>query len=121
MQEAQDFKAECDSIAAILDSKSETELNTQTLFKGWTINDIIGHLHLWNIAADKTLNEPEEFIKFATKAMGLLGSGKSHPEIHATPIWHGKIIIRLWLGGIQMLIQMQESNGQAQTCPLNLV
>jgi len=81
MQEAHDFKTECDSIAAILDGKSETDLNTKTLFKNWTINDIVGHLHLWNIAADQTLNEPEEFIKFVTKAMGFLGSGKSHPEV----------------------------------------
>jgi len=81
MQEAYDFKAECDSIAAILDCKSETELQTKTLFKNWTINDIVGHLHLWNIAADQTLNDPEEFIKFATMAMGLIGSGKSHPEV----------------------------------------
>lgn len=80
-QEAYDFKDECDSIAAILDGISEDGLHQPTLFKAWTINDIIGHLHLWNIAADQTLNDPEEFQKFAQKAMGAIMSGKSHPEM----------------------------------------
>jgi len=83
MQEAHDFKAECDSIAAILDGKSEQELHTPTLFKNWTINDIVGHLHLWNIAANQTLSEPEEFMTFMTTIMGHIATGKTHPEVQA--------------------------------------
>lgn len=81
MQEAWDFKDECDSIAAVLDGKTEADLQTETLFKGWTINDIVGHLHLWNIAADQTLNEPEEFQTFIKMAMGGLMSGKTHQQL----------------------------------------
>lgn len=80
MQEAIDFKHECDSIASILIGKTDEELNTPTLFKGWTINDIIGHLHLWNIAADQTLNEPEKFQDFVKAAMGALMTGQTHVQ-----------------------------------------
>ncbi|RZV37415.1 MAG: hypothetical protein EX271_11600 [Acidimicrobiales bacterium] len=79
MQEAWDFKDESDAIAAVLDGKTETDFETVTLFKNWTIKDIIGHLHLWNIAADLTLNKPEEFMEFVTEKMSLLMQGKSHP------------------------------------------
>jgi len=89
MKEAWDFKNECDSIAAILDGKTEAELQTSTLFKGWTIHDIIGHLHLWNIAANQTLSDPEEFQIFIKEAMGHLISGKTHPEVQAE-IFKGK-------------------------------
>jgi len=81
MQEALDFKAESDAIASILDGKSNADFDTVTLFKNWTIKDIIGHLHLWNIAADLTLNKPEEFMEFVTEKMGLLMQGKTHPEL----------------------------------------
>jgi len=78
MKEAHDFKDECDSIAAILEDKSEAELGQTTQFKNWTVNDIIGHLHLWNIAADQTLNAPDDFAHFIGTMMEGLMAGKSH-------------------------------------------
>lgn len=81
MQAAHDFKDECDSIAAVLDGKTEDDFAKETLFKSWTVNDIIGHLHLWNIAADQTLNEPEEFQSFIKMAMGGLMTGKTHAQL----------------------------------------
>jgi len=81
MQEADDFKAECDDIFALLDSVSDADFSKKTLFKGWSINDIIGHLHLWNIAADLTLNEPDKFQSFIEKAMGGLMRGQSHAQL----------------------------------------
>ncbi len=83
MIEALDFKAECDSIAALLTDCSDAVFAKPTLFKGWTINDIIGHLHLWNIAADQTLSQPEEFQKFLVFALTALSSQKSHAEMQA--------------------------------------
>jgi len=80
MQEAHDFKTECDAIAALLDPLSNTEFDSVTLFKGWTINDIIGHLHLWNIAADQTLTDPDAFQVFIKKTMGALMTGKTHKD-----------------------------------------
>lgn len=79
--EAIEFKEECDSIAAILDGLPDAEFATETLFKKWTINDIVGHLHLWNLAADWTLTKPDEFVGFITKAMGGLMQGKTHQQL----------------------------------------
>lgn len=95
MKEAVDFKDECDSIAAILNGKSDEELNTPTLFKNWTINDIIGHLHLWNIAADQTLHDPDAFQIFIKKAVMEMMSGIPHPEMQK-PFLEGKTGQRLF-------------------------
>jgi len=100
MREAWDFKAECDSIAAILDRRSEDELQTETLFKGWTVKDIIAHLHLWNIAADQTLNAPEDFQTFVVMAMTALGQGKGHVEMQNDYFdgMSGKALLDAWRG-----------------------
>ena len=79
--EALDFKYECDSIAALLDGHDDDVFAKETLFKSWTVHDIIGHLHLWNIAADETLNAPERFQEFITMAMTGLMKGGSHQAL----------------------------------------
>lgn len=84
--EAADFDTECRSIAALLSAASEQDFDIKTRFKNWTVNDIMGPLHLWNIAADQTLHGPDTFTAFITKAMSGLASGQSHrgpPRQHA--------------------------------------
>jgi len=54
LEEAEDFKAESEAVAAILKDLSDDEYDTPTQFKAWTIYDILAHLHLWNMAADWT-------------------------------------------------------------------
>ena len=81
MQQAHDFIDECDSIAALIDGHAGLDFNTVTQFKGWTIGDVIKHLHLWNIGADLTLNKPDEFKTLMMKLMGDLVGGKSHQEM----------------------------------------
>ncbi len=80
-QIALDFRRECDALHAVLAPLSEAELGTPTLFKGWTINDIIAHLHLWNIAADLTLNDEAGFAEFIGAAMAGLQKGQSHRQL----------------------------------------
>lgn len=76
-----DFREECDSIAEILQGLSEAELATETLFKQWTIGDIIKHLHLWNIAAHLSLTKPEEFQAFVVKVMSAMSQGQNHQAL----------------------------------------
>jgi uncharacterized protein (TIGR03084 family) len=76
---ALDFQAECDQIYALLKDRPSEIFETQTLFKNWTIGDIIRHLHLWNIGADLALHNPEKFLELLSQALPKLGA--SHVEI----------------------------------------
>lgn len=76
--EAIDFQAECDQIRDLLIDQNEAVFERSTLFKNWTIGDIIRHLHLWNIAADLSLNDPEGFTQFITRAITEMGTGSGH-------------------------------------------
>ena len=81
--EALDFKAECEQICALLKDKDETVFDRVSQFKAWTIGDIIGHLHLWNIAADLSLNDPAAFMKLMAATMIQISAGRSHTELQA--------------------------------------
>ena len=78
--EALDFKAECDQIHTLLKDQDDTVFDKVTLFKDWTIGDVIRHLHLWNIAADLSLNDPDAFSKFIGHTMSQMGAGQSHVQ-----------------------------------------
>ncbi len=70
MQQAQDFRDESAALYALLAPLSSVEFETPTLFKGWTINQILRHLHVWNLAAGKSLDDGEAFTAFLAQLMG---------------------------------------------------
>ena len=70
MQQAQDFRGESAAFDQLLASLSDAEFETPTLFKNWTINQILRHLHVWNMAAGKSLNGGAAFSAFLAELMG---------------------------------------------------
>ncbi|NRB03421.1 MAG: TIGR03084 family protein [Rhodobacteraceae bacterium] len=60
----QDFQAESDALYALLSSASDADFDQPTQFKGWTIGHVIGHLHMWNHAADLSLAGGDGFKAF---------------------------------------------------------
>lgn len=64
MQQAQDFLDESETIYALIESLTDDEFGQQTAFKGWTINNVVGHLHMWNWAADLALQDGDAFKRF---------------------------------------------------------
>lgn len=82
LSEASDFEAECDALAGILENCDEAGFDKVTLFKSWTVRDVIAHLHYWNLAASMTLNEPDRFAVFMQKAAKQLLAGQGQRELH---------------------------------------
>ena len=64
LRQAEDFYEESKDIHCILKNISEDKLNTRTQFKSWSFTDIIRLLHVWNIAAYKSLQGNIEWEKF---------------------------------------------------------
>lgn len=75
MQAAHHFQDECNAIDALLTGLSPDDFNRATAFKGWTIGEIIEHLHLFNIAADDALKGDEDFATFCAKALPDMAKG----------------------------------------------
>ena len=85
MQAAHDFREECDSIAALLAPLSPDDFGRATAFKGWTMGEIMEHLHLFNIAASKALEGDAAFMAFASKVLPHMGGGHQALQRH----WFG--------------------------------
>jgi uncharacterized protein (TIGR03084 family) len=70
MQQAQDFLNESAALAELVAPLSEADFERETLFKHWTINNVLRHLHVWNIAAARSIEGEEAFADFLKKLMG---------------------------------------------------
>jgi uncharacterized protein (TIGR03084 family) len=63
MQQAYDFLEESEALYALLSPLDEASFDTQTLFKEWTVNNILRHLHVWNVAANLSLTDENAFAE----------------------------------------------------------
>ena len=62
--QAKDFREESDELYTLTEPLTEADFERATLFKGWTISDILGHLHFGNILADLTLSDAAGYQDF---------------------------------------------------------
>ena len=74
MQQAEDFLAESEALFGLLKDLPESDFERATEFKGWTLNNVIRHLHVWNLAADLSLTDEAGFDAFYEK-VGANNSG----------------------------------------------
>jgi uncharacterized protein (TIGR03084 family) len=97
MQQAQDFCDESDALAGLLAPLSDTEFETPTLFKGWTINQVLRHLHIWNIAADLALTDEAAFGAFIAAMMEGIRRGRL-PDFEASYLdgLSGRALLKVW-------------------------
>ena len=75
MQQAQDFLDESTALHGLIAPLSDAALREPTAFKGWTIEDVITHLHVWNKAADLALQDGEAFRRWFGGAASAMQSG----------------------------------------------
>ena len=98
LQQAYDFLDESNAVYDLLSSLSDKEFDQPTQFKGWSFNDVIGHLHVWNYAADISLSDGQDWIDFSNKALKALGSGSSMNQFERTITNNvkGKELLEVW-------------------------
>lgn len=61
MEQAKDFLEESEALYAVLADLPDEKWETVTQFKGWTLNDVLIHLHFWNQMAELSLQDEEAF------------------------------------------------------------
>ena len=83
MQQALDFRDESEALYELLADLSDADLATPTAFKGWTINQVLRHLHVWNQGADLSLSQPEQFQQFMSALTARMEKGGGLPDFEA--------------------------------------
>ena len=79
--QAEDFRMESETLFHAIETLDDTGLQLVTQFKGWTIEDILVHLHFWNIAADLTIKDDASFRDFAGDAFKALNETGSLRDV----------------------------------------
>ncbi len=80
MEQAKDFFDESKDLHELLNAEGVGCLSTATLFKNWTIEDVIGHLYLFNYGAVETLKGGDHFDNFWKPINDQVLEGKSLVE-----------------------------------------
>ena len=75
-QQPADFRDESESLYHVLATLSDADFERTTQFKGWTVHDVVSHLHAWNWAADLALTNPAGFDEFRSKFLAEIGKGR---------------------------------------------
>ena len=98
LKQAIDFLEESQDIYELLSNISENSLDTKTQFKHWSFNDIIRHLHVWNIAAYNSLQGDIKWESFNNNLQTFFKEGKklSDFEKYKTKNLKGKILLNIW-------------------------
>jgi uncharacterized protein (TIGR03084 family) len=73
MEQAADFLAETNALANLLAPLPDSAFDEATQFKGWTLNDVVRHLHFWNRAAGLQLTNEGELVRLLGAIAGAGG------------------------------------------------
>ena len=97
LAEAADFKAECDTLHAVLQGRDDADFERPTQFKDWTVDDVIAHLHIWNHAVNLSVTDETAFDAFV---QAFQDAGRRHfPYTHE---WSGGLkgqaLLAAWYG-----------------------
>ena len=87
--QARDFRDESEALYALLGALDDSGFEEQTQFKNWTINNVLGHLHFWNWAADLTLKDRAAFEELLQQVT----SYRANHDVHGFE--------RKWLKGLK--------------------
>ena len=64
LQQVADFRAEAEELQTLLATLKDQDWQRPTLFKGWTVNDVVQHLHASDLMAFASVAGAEPFARF---------------------------------------------------------
>lgn len=98
LTQAIDYRDECDALYALLADIDAARWSQPTQFKCWTLDDVLGHLHMFDYAARLTLEGPHAFPAFWDSLSHSLTTGCS--MIEYTRVWlrgcTGRELLQRW-------------------------
>ena len=98
MQQASDFVEEAKQLGKLLEKQSDSVFDIVTLFKSWTINDVIGHLYMFDVAALKTLEGDKVFEDFFAPIRSGIKDGKTLLQMQKPFVGSlsGRALFKVW-------------------------
>lgn len=119
MKQAQDFLDESMALFQLVADMDAEALARPTQFKGWTINRIIGHLHVWNEAAVLSLQDPEAFGQYVARLATLIGKGKTMADLEAERLFGmiGPDLVAAWRDHLSVIAEAFDRTDPSKRVP----
>jgi uncharacterized protein (TIGR03084 family) len=96
--QALDFRDECAALDAALVAAPAAAWRTPTQFKQWTFDDVLGHLYMFDHAAELAARDREQAEAFRRRVMAALAAGQSFAQY--TRAWlqdcSGEALLERW-------------------------
>ena len=97
--QVQDFLDESEALFEAVRGLDEADFARETQFKGWTVEDVLRHLHFWNRAVDFAAQGEDAFSGLRKRVMGAFETGVSLREVERKVIPEGGVVLRAtWIG-----------------------
>lgn len=80
-QEPLDFRDESMALFELVASHGDGVFEIVTQFRGWTVDDVLTHLHFWNVAADLALRDEEAFRRLYARTAEALARKQPLPPL----------------------------------------
>ena len=93
-----EFLEESDALYALLSARPESQLAFVTQFKAWSIEDVIAHLHLFNLAAALSVRDPAQLRTFFGELGRVREAGRTLREMtleRLAPL-RGRALLERW-------------------------
>lgn len=104
IEEAQDFLEESRALHALVAPLADADYARPTQFKGWSTNDVLQHLHFFNLAAVYSLQEPARFDAHyaALKDKRAAGLSTTVATDELLDCVRGRALAELWQRGFEL-------------------
>ncbi len=98
LAQAVDFQAEADALRTLLTRLTDPDWERATLFKGWTVNDIVQHLHDSDLMAAASVAGPEPFMLMQAEVQVLRDGGMNRLQATRHRLGHltGRHLLDRW-------------------------
>lgn len=98
-EQVQDFLEESEALFAVLRDLGEEDFERETQFKGWTVEDVVRHLHFWNRAVDFAAEGEQAFSGLKARVTRAFAAGKSLRAVERKAVPEtGRVLRASWIG-----------------------
>ena len=97
-QEPHDFHDESLALHDLLGAQDDAVFGRETQFKRWTVDDVLLHLHFWNVAADLALQDAAAFRAFYAPVAETLARGEPLRPFESAYVHglRGRALLETW-------------------------
>lgn len=109
-EQVQDFLDESEALYDAVRGLEDEDFDRETQFKGWTIEDVLRHLHYWNRAVDFASQGEEAFGGLKARVLAAIKAGKPLRAVERKAVPEtGKVLRASWIGYARALAKRWEN------------